>query len=199
MARKSPNGESPEADEAIAWLERLTLKQRKFITFYLGEANGNATEAARLAGYAWPEKQGHQQLVKPYIREAIEAEYSLRTASPGEVLGRLTEHARADIGDFDGLIGFDGDGKLTIDLKGARKAGKSRLIKKLKPTPGGISIELHDAQSALALLGRHHGLFGPAPESGTPDHDGSRDVLDSKLSGLAAAADPPPDTGEPDR
>ena len=40
----------------------LTVKQHAFVSAYLGEANGNATEAARIAGYKQPMQQGNRLL-----------------------------------------------------------------------------------------------------------------------------------------
>lgn len=55
----------------------LSLKQQKFVSAYLGVANGNGTQAARLAGYAGDDLQlgviSAQNLVKPSIASAIEA------------------------------------------------------------------------------------------------------------------------------
>lgn len=55
---------------------KLTEKQRKFVEAYMGKANGNATEAARLAGYSGNrvtlEAMGRENLGKPRIAEAIE-------------------------------------------------------------------------------------------------------------------------------
>jgi phage terminase small subunit len=51
---------------------KLTTKQRKFVRLYCG----NATEAARLAGYYGDDNAlaqiGHENLRKPYIAEAIQ-------------------------------------------------------------------------------------------------------------------------------
>lgn len=47
--------------------KKLTLMQKKFIEAY----DGNASEAARIAGYRVPGVQGHENLQKSYIREEI--------------------------------------------------------------------------------------------------------------------------------
>ena len=56
-------------------MPELTEKQRKFVEAYMGQANGNATEAARLAGYSGSETAlgvtGHENLRKPKIASAI--------------------------------------------------------------------------------------------------------------------------------
>lgn len=57
--------------------KKLTPKQEKFIAAYLGEARGNATQAARMAGYrgndATLAEIGRENLRKPGIAERIEA------------------------------------------------------------------------------------------------------------------------------
>ncbi|MEM6532951.1 MAG: terminase small subunit [Myxococcota bacterium] len=66
----------------------LTEKQRRFVEAYLGEACGNATEAARQAGFAGSrttlQQVGHENLRKPHIRDAIDE----RTESDAFVLTR---------------------------------------------------------------------------------------------------------------
>lgn len=55
----------------------LNLKQEKFVAAYIGKANGNATAAARLAGYAGSTNTlnsvGFDLLRKPEIVEAVAA------------------------------------------------------------------------------------------------------------------------------
>jgi phage terminase small subunit len=55
----------------------LTEKQRRFVEAYTGEAHGNATESARLAGYAGNDvtlgQVGAENLKKPQIAAAIQA------------------------------------------------------------------------------------------------------------------------------
>lgn len=54
---------------------RLTEKQRRFVEAYMGEADGNATEAARIAGYSGDEAalavRGSENVRKRKIRIAI--------------------------------------------------------------------------------------------------------------------------------
>ena len=57
----------------MAWYSDLTEKQRKFVEAYVGEAKGNATKAARLAGYSAPRTSGKENTAKHHILEAVEA------------------------------------------------------------------------------------------------------------------------------
>lgn len=59
------------------WGAKLTPKQQLFVEAYLGVASGNATEAARLAGYAGNDNTlksvGAENLTKPDIAAAVGA------------------------------------------------------------------------------------------------------------------------------
>lgn len=58
---------------AFAWdVMALSPKQEQFVSAYIGVANGNATEAARRAGYAHPNKQGPALLVNLGIKIRID-------------------------------------------------------------------------------------------------------------------------------
>jgi phage terminase small subunit len=66
----------PAVDEGVTDpLAGLTLKERRFVEAYVGEAAGNGTRAARLAGYgggvATHSAIGSENLRKPPIRDAI--------------------------------------------------------------------------------------------------------------------------------
>ncbi len=56
-------------------MSKLTHKERAFVTFFLGVTKGNATEAARLAGYgttrASATQLGHRLLRKVKVQQAI--------------------------------------------------------------------------------------------------------------------------------
>jgi|SRR5690554_820481 len=73
--RKASNGGYCYQHGASASEAGLTEKQRRFVEAYMGAAAGNATEAARLAGYGGDEntlsQTGHQNLRNPKISEAI--------------------------------------------------------------------------------------------------------------------------------
>lgn len=155
----------------------LTNKQRIFITEYV--ADFNATRAAIAAGYSqnMAYSIGWENTKKPEIAAEIEKLVSARCMPKGEVLARLAEHARGDIGDFvtigpDGLPGYDFSRELA--------QGKMRLIKRLKTkrksylegqgddqhlvTEVDVELELYDAQGALEKIGRHHKLFTDVSE-----------------------------------
>lgn len=78
----------------------LSNKRKAFVEAYL--RSWNATQAAIAAGYSerTAGSQGHELLKIPEIDAAIKRRLTELTMSPDEVLTRLTEHARADMGIF---------------------------------------------------------------------------------------------------
>ena len=137
----------------------LTTKRRIFIEEYL--KCWNATEAAKVAGYSHPGREGWRLLhgYCPEVEEAIKQRLSEKAMSADEVLMRLGDQARGTIEDF--LI-VDEEG-WKIDLQKAMLAEKLGLIKSLWiDSNGNPRLELHDQQRALELLAKYHGLFSDA-------------------------------------
>ena len=65
----------------------LTHKQSLFIAYYIGESDGNATDAARKAGYAGNQRTlisvGNENLTKPNIKAAIALQQKAMMAKIG--------------------------------------------------------------------------------------------------------------------
>lgn len=100
---------------------KLTPKQKAFADYYI--ELGNATEAARRAGYKKPNVQGSQNLeklsVKSYIEERIKLLDEKRIAKGEEVLQYLTKVMRGEEKDQFGL-----DASLQDRTKAAELLGK---------------------------------------------------------------------------
>ncbi len=184
----------------------LSKKQQAFIEEYL--RCFNATEAAIRAGYSKRSAYsiGWETLRKPEVEAAVQQRLQEKAMLADEVLMRLAEQARANIGDF--LSRGQDDGPLLIDLDQAALLGKLHLVKKVKQRTfhhvnedGEITsievraeVELHDPQKALELLGKHHGLFKEQVEhSGELELtvDDPRDELLSRINRLAARGGDP--------
>lgn len=146
----------------------LTDKQHAFIEHYL--TCWNATQAAILAGYSEKSarKQGSRMSTNVDIQAAIAARLSELKMSADEALTRLASHARGSLApflrrDIDGdLYGFDLSETQPLHL--IKKASITRRRQKDEAkdeivTVETVTIELYDAQAALALLGKHHRLF----------------------------------------
>ena len=78
--------------------QKLTVKQSRFVDYYI--ETGNATEAARLAGYSAKTAAaiGAENLIKPNVSATIEKRMAergaKRIASADEVLQKITEIMR---------------------------------------------------------------------------------------------------------
>ncbi len=173
---------------------KLTAKQRAFIDAYLGEARGNATKAAEIAGYRDPGQSGYENKKKLDIWREIERRLKERTLASSEVLDRLSEHANATLLPF---LRQTGD-SVAIDLSSEAARAHIHLLKKVKvkQRSGGkadqrweeieTEVELHDPQAALVQLGRHHKLFTDRLE--TPDITMTDEEKKKRLAELIAIA-----------
>jgi hypothetical protein len=131
---------------------RLTAKQRIFVEGCIANG-GNATKAARDAGYKHPNVQGAQNLVKLGVREHINARIAEAKIHTDEVIGTLVSHMRADLADVYPEHPL---------LKRAKAAGVSHWIRKLtikeyfdkskQAVVTETSVELHNAQTAAKQL-----------------------------------------------
>jgi len=115
----------------------LTTKQDLFVSAYLGDAHGNATEAARMAGYKNPGQQGHALLKKHEISARVSKHVKQAGASADEVLNELADVAMAPWTEFVEVLSSD------------RETGR----------PIKVKMDLTNKVKALELLGKYHALF----------------------------------------
>lgn len=122
---------------------KLTEKQTKFVDYYI-ETGGNATEAARRAGYKKPNPQGCENLAKPSVKAAIDARLaelkSQRTADATEVLEYLTAVLRGQQEDETIVVEGVGDG-----------CSRARRMD--------VKVATRDRNKAAELLGRVYGIY----------------------------------------
>ena len=123
-------------------------KERIWLNEYL--TCWNATEAARLAGYKWPNKVGPRKLTK--FREDIQQRIDAKVMTADEALVRLSEMARGEWGKY---ITEGG----TLDITQLVEDGKGYLVKKIRETRDGREYEFYDAQRALVDIAKAHGVF----------------------------------------
>ncbi|MGL5713701.1 MAG: terminase small subunit [Paraclostridium sp.] len=102
---------------------KLTLRQQKFCDFYL--ETGNASEAARMAGYKGKNlnNMASENLAKPYIKQYLDSRLkeleSKRVASVSEIMEFYTNVLRGKETDAFGLdVGIDSR------IKAAEQLGK---------------------------------------------------------------------------
>jgi len=162
------NAKEPETPTTT----KLSYKQKRFIDAYL--ISGNATQAARKAGYSERTSYsiGPENLKKPEIKSEIDRRLKESAMGADEVLKRLADQARASLLPF---VEITEDGFVYFDFSHPDAKDYMHLIKKIKTkrarqiTGNGedeemwenewVEVELYDAQAALVQLGRHHALF----------------------------------------
>jgi hypothetical protein len=136
----------------------------------------NATEAARRAGYKWPNKKGPE--LKQQFADEIQAILQERIPSPEAVVSRVADLAMADLTDY---IMQDG----SLDLEAMKADGRGYLLKKYKHTRNSGTrksgdeweseswdTELYPADSALDRLMKYHGLYRE-----TIEHSGAVEII----------------------
>ena len=104
----------------------------------------------------------------------FEAHWKQKVMGSTETLGRLSEQGRVSIADFvtarlvraANIISLEEDADedagefvQVIELNWDAIKEKGHLVKSITNTKYGPRIELHDGQSALIQMGRHHKLF----------------------------------------
>lgn len=126
----------------------MTTKQEVFLLEYL--KCFNATEAARRAGYAHPNKRGPELVVNSGMKEKIDAAMQEKAMSSDEALMRMAEIARGEWSEY-----ITAGGK--IDIEKLTNDGKAHLLKSITPTNNGKKYEFCDMQGALNTILKHHG------------------------------------------
>ena len=171
----------------------LTSKQQLFLNEYMVDMN--ATQAAIRAGYS--EKSARviscKLLTKTDISAAIKQKIAEKAMKADEVLEKLTEIARGDMGNFMDISSMS----YQLDLNKANELGLTKLIRKVKQRTitsvaqdgteeetNHIEIELLDQLRALELLGKYHKLFVERTE--VTGEDGKPLVDEEKLAKVLA-------------
>jgi hypothetical protein len=152
MADQTPNGTARPRSQ------RLTQKQRLFVHFYLNEAEGKSSLAARMAGYGSPEANCTRLMESEGIKSAL-AERADQTMPRSEVLIRMRDLAETDMADYAGLVGETDAKVIRKELRRLKRRGLSHRIKRLMPTRNGLSVDVANIADALVRLGQAHGLF----------------------------------------
>ena len=125
-------------------MEKLTEKQKRFVDFYI--QTGNATEAARLAGYKGKNlnRIGTENLSKLVIKNAIDARLkefeSSRKADAKEILEYMTSVMRGELEEEVVSAVGTGDGKF-----------EPKVITK--------RVGIKERNKAAEMLAKVHGMF----------------------------------------
>lgn len=122
-------------------LAKLTEKQRRFVDAYQGEAAGNATQAAKLAGYKGNDNTvssiATENLQKPAIIQALA---ELRKSCPLIATREDRQRFWTNV-----MIGREADADMRDRLKAAELLGRSQadFINRVETSgPGGGPVQL---------------------------------------------------------
>ena len=122
---------------------KLTDKQHAFVAAYLGQAERNATEAARLAGYQKPNQQGPRLLVNVGIAQAIAewreeaktnaiAMQEYRIARLADIEQRYVQLIEERAAALDGKVPGGGTGLLVQQTKVVRSGDDVEIVHEYK-------------------------------------------------------------------
>lgn len=164
----------------------LTDKQLLFCFYYVDTLN--QTKAAIMAGYA--EKSARicasQNMKNANIRAKIEQLFKENNISKDEITNILIKLAKTDISDYtEEMILPSGEKKLFVNVERMKKEGKGFLIKGVKNTQSGQTIEFDDRLRALEILAKVQGMFNenkPTEVNVSVQVDGLENLL-SKVYG----------------
>lgn len=157
-----------EVDDDDREDDGLTTKQRSFVAAITGPAAGNATKAAKMAGYRDDNYMSlavtaSDTLKLPNVQEAIALTFARKRMTPEWAQERLMEIASASMRNF---VSVDDQGKLTVDWKKAAEHGAVGQIREIreKVVEHGEKVEiidrsfkLHDVVNALRTVLRLSG------------------------------------------
>jgi phage terminase small subunit len=157
---------------------------------------GNGAAAAREAGYSQKRAKvtASELLDDPDIQEMVQERFDELGMSSAEAAKRMSDIARADIGQFFEVVTYEKDGEereaLVLDKEAVIKHGGG-LVKSISFNESGRpKLKMYDAQKALRLILKTHGAFnhkqehelsgpdggpiqwGPAPEKTEGDTEG---------------------------
>ena len=174
-SRAQPSSTQRELEASVMRKSKLSEKERRFVDAYLGSAAGNATKAARLAGYA--ARSAHvaaaRLLKKDKVKAAIAARQAKAAASADVTAERVVQElARIGFADIRQLFGADGNLKPVTELPDDAAAtiigidvarGKTTTTVGDKQTvmveDAVVKIRAADKIGALSLLCRKLGLL----------------------------------------
>lgn len=140
--------------EAVEVDEKLTIKQKRFIKYYL-EDPSNASEAARKAGYSpkCASEQAYQLLRKtsllPHLqRAAASGEYDV-SLTVDDIIGKIEGMAEVNIFDFIEIV----NGRAIL-MKSMSEIPYEygQYIKSIKETSNGLELTFYEKTKAYEML-----------------------------------------------
>lgn len=132
-------------------INTLTVQQRTFLIHYL--AGETKTEAARIAGYSNPDKQGSRLSKEPKIIAAIDEYMATLEMSERELIRRMSQQARNIQANY-----IMPDGR--VDLARIIADGNQHLIKGTRyDAKGNLLVEFVPAFESQVQIGKYRKLW----------------------------------------
>ena len=158
-------------------MAKLSDKQQRFVDEYLVDLN--ATQAAKRAGYAEPNKQGPRLLVNVGIKDAIDRAKAKRDARTELTQDRVVEElAKIGFSDIRNVVQWgrnpsenaesSGDNLYPVSLVPSEQISDdtAATVSEVSLTQAGVKVKMYDKMAALKLLYGHlakdHGGVAPA-------------------------------------
>lgn len=172
MAKGNGNGNGmkrlpPAVQEAM---RDLTPVEQRFVMAFCGEARGNGTLAAKLAGVKGVKStlavRASQLLREPHIRNARDVWMEHFALGPAEVTAALSDLAGCHLGPFLERDPADGTIKIKVPDDAAWETFR-HWIKgvEVDPKSGEVTkIQIHDRLAALRELAKILKLYSDAPQ-----------------------------------
>ena len=183
-------------------MTKFTDRQLRFIDAFCGVAMGNASQAAKIAGYTERNagRMGNMVRAKPHVAAEIARRQSERAAEAGitqqRVLTELEALAFSDVTHY--VVSDTGQVQLAEGAPVTAMRAVSSIKHKITELGHGegkriereVEIKLWDKPGPLKLAGQHVGLFpNKVQHSGAIDLRGrSREALLQRVAELAAKA-----------
>lgn len=171
----------------------LTPKQRAFCDYYL--QCGNASEAARKAGYKFPEQSAKDNTQKPtckaYIAQRMQPTVDKRIADADEVLQYLSDVMRGAIKDQFGL-----DASLQDRTKAAQELMKRYAVADMRQASTMQRLDSLFVEFRAAIAADATAPPESAPEAQPPDHSPEDGPQPEAMPGAGTDATTP-EAGDP--
>jgi len=132
------------------------MKEKAWINYYFGEAAYNSTQAARLAGYKWPDKIGPAKVAK--FRDELRERFNQQVMPVEEAMARMSKIGRAPQAEHLLPSGQP-------DMARIVKEGLGDLVKEVrKNVDGSVTVKFHDQPDALKTILQAHNKLAPPAE-----------------------------------
>jgi len=156
---------------------KLTPKRLRFVEAFCGRAQGNASEAARIAGYKDPGQEGWRLLQNVGIQAAVEKRIAraLKRLSVDSIVQRLEDHIETDMAAYiEQVDKCEHCGRYAprFDLDALKEAGLGHLLQeiRLNQKTGEVTIKLQSVQRAADMVLKVAGAYQRDDADGKGDN-----------------------------